>query len=231
MKKLLIISVFSIACHSKPNGVIYIFGDSVADGYGLSHKSDRWSTLLCETLNMKEINNNVWGSTLEKQIPVNPFGSSNLIDRLNRIPKRSYGDKWLIISYGQNDAAANFSAYDTSNFKADYRKVIRKCFDMDWPPDSILLVSPPYISSEGFKCYVMYQKTKMITAERYFTFVDAVANIASEYHTRFADIYTPLSKENFTSTDQVHQNYKGHKVIADVVEVSLGYISPPINRP
>jgi lysophospholipase L1-like esterase len=203
---------------------IYFFGNSITAGVGATSTAYRYSALVASSLKHVEVNLGLSSSTLTKTTPLNPFGATNMIDRLNQVPVKKVGRKKIFIAYGVNDLRYNTVNYDTVNFKRDYRILLDTCIARGWAASEIVLIAPFYISPSTYLSdSTTYGFSSAVTVTRHLNFVDAVLKISQQYNTAYVNTYT-----NFASfigstglSDGIHPNDAGHSVIAMLIIQAL----------
>lgn len=198
-------------------GTMTFFGNSVTAGYGLPNKSLRWTTLVSDFLGYTEKNLGLSSSTLMKRVTVDPFGATNMVDRIPLIPYFTTGSK-LVFSYGLNDVRWNGANYTTANFVADYNTIIDSAIGRGWSGSDIVLISTGYIPPTT---YTSYGGNPAATLARQTSFDSCVNVVATTYSALYYDAYNFMANNGartLMQADSVHPNTQGHKVFA------LGFI-------
>lgn len=205
---------------------IYVFGDSYSTAVGATTAALGYAQLLAQHLQLALRNFGVSGSTLEKRTPVDPYGTVNMIDRLNTIPIKNARSKYILFAYGLNDVGYNGANYTAPNFSADYRTVIDTVLARGWSATDIILVSPWYIGSAGYSAYASLTGTPLTNATRHLQFVDTTKAIAQYYGTKFFDIYRSESvsgSDQLQNYDAIHAGNAGHAFIAEQIAAYVNY--------
>jgi len=199
----------------------YFFGNSFTTGYGLDSTNKRFSSLVCSALGLKEMNLGLASSTLMKQSPINPWGATNFIDRLNTIPVKTAGKRLIVICYGLNDLRWNTTNYTSANFKIDYQTVLDTCVAHGWSGNNIVLVSPFYTTNA---CYyndsVGNSFSSKVTRTRSLDFASKVQELSTTYNTIYVDGDAALynnGRDLIFQYDSIHPNYQGHLAIANAI--------------
>lgn len=196
---------------------IVFFGNSIWYGQNASDTEHRATTLIARGAGAHEINLGTPGSTLEKRIPIDPFGGANFIDRLGTIPNKTPGMKLLIIEGGLNDVAADSTTYNSTNFVIDYDSILHYVTNHGWQPGNVLLIGAPF---SGLANY-----TGNNTIARHLAFIEATKQTALKWGTMFLDIRADQLKNDTTlvnSTDHVHPTDSGYAFIANDILQFLG---------
>lgn len=196
---------------------IVFFGNSIWYGQNASDTEHRATTLIARGAGAHEINLGTPGSTLEKRIPIDPFGGTNFIDRLGTIPDKTPGMKLLIIEGGLNDVAADSTTYNATNFVIDYDSILRRITNHGWQSGNILLVGAPFSGAANY--------TGNNTIARHLAFIEATKQEALKWGTMFLDIRADQLKNDTTlvnSTDHVHPTDSGYAFIANDILQFLG---------
>lgn len=121
------------------------YGDSVTLDAAVP-LAQRWATLICTYYGWVQINNGVSGATLEKRIPVNPFGSTNMIDEIPTIPVKDATYSKIFLMWGVNDWLYGGVNYNPANFKADYITVINSIIAQGWAATDIVMTTTTYVN-------------------------------------------------------------------------------------
>lgn len=203
-----------------PTDSVIFVGDSYTYGTGATNPALKFSSWLSRSIGAVEVNLGVPGSTISKRTPVDPFGGTNLIDRLSTIPHNSFKIKLLIISMGLNDVGmANAANYTTTNYKSDYDSAMNYITGtLGYTPQKILIISPWYI---GYTGYVSYSAANLgnglPTVARHLQFVDATQQTATKWRAMYFDIYQDQIKNDTTlfSVDGIHPDDGGYLYIAN----------------
>jgi lysophospholipase L1-like esterase len=203
---------------------IYFFGDSYTTGSNAVPTTLRYSTLLAARLKLIERNLGVSGSTLMKRTPVDPYGSSNLIDRLSQIPTYGALKKYIVIAYGFNDMGVNNANYTPANFRIDYQQVIDTILARGWPASRIIIVSPWYASAATYSAYASTTGTPANDRTRHLQFIDTAQATATANGATFVNAFTAqLVNDSLQlfSVDNIHPGNNGHQIIAQTIYTTL----------
>lgn len=135
--------------------VIHWFGDSITAGFITTTTDQRTSSLVTKALGYTEDNQGYSGGTLMKRVPVDPFGTANMVDRISSIPVHSSGDKYIIFWLGTNDIRVPSTywntTYSVANFVADYSTILDSTIiARGHPADSVVILSPAHLVPESF---------------------------------------------------------------------------------
>lgn len=205
---------------------LVVFGDSYTVGVGATDAKYSYARLLAAHLQLIIRHYGVSGSTLMKRTPVDPYGTSNMVDRIGDIPTKTSRHKYIVFAYGLNDVGYNGANYTAANFSTDYRTVLDAALARDWTANDIILVTPWYISTDGYASYASTTGTPQVTATRHLQFVDTVIALASQYGTKVFDIYRSQEANggvNFVTTDNIHPANTGHAFIASQISAYVSY--------
>lgn len=202
------------------------FGDSTSFGTGATVPlTDRWPALLSLSKGWRELNRAVGGSTLEKRVPVNPFGALNMVDRVSLIPNKTADCKGLFFLFGANDAGTNAANYTDVNFIADYSTIIDAAITKGWTADRIVLLSMSYVLDAGFTFYAGINGGSVPNRVRFDSFVAATAAAALAKGTRYYDLYAAMlatpSIDTYINADGVHPKTNGYALINTLVSAYL----------
>lgn len=206
--------------------IAYWFGDSYTFGSDASDTLHAFPAIVSQRLKMLEWTNGVAGSTLEKGSPLNPFGATNMVDRISLIPTyNSTTSGYLFFAFGLNDVGYNGGTYDTTNFRADYITVINAAISKSWPLGKIFIINTFYIANTGYATYAGLSGNAAPTITRQQNYNTAVKNIAVDEGVNSIDIYNYTLNHgdsvNLTSTG-IHPNNTGHSIIADGILNGMG---------
>lgn len=202
------------------------FGDSYTVGVGATSVQFSYARLLAAHLQLLIKNFGVSGSTLMKRSPIDPYGAVNMVDRIGDIPTKTARHKYLLFAYGLNDVGYNSANYTPTNFSIDYRTVLDAALAKGWAATDIILITPWYISTDGYASYASTTGTPQVNATRHLQFVDTVLALASQYGTNVFDIYRSQSVSGgvgFVSNDNIHPANTGHAFIAGQISSYVGY--------
>jgi lysophospholipase L1-like esterase len=206
---------------------IYWFGNSFTAGYGLQTTTEAFPAIVSTRLGLTEINNGVSASTLMKRTPVDPWGATNMIDRLNTIPTKTSADRYIVFFYGLNDLRWNTANYTAANFKIDYQRVIDTCFARGWTGPDIVLGAPFYVPDAAYYNDAVAQGWTQVTQARSLEFGDTVEVLSQLNGTKFVDGYTALydnGRNLLFQTDSLHANHQGHIAIATAILEKLNVV-------
>ena len=196
-------------------GTMTFFGDSWTVGYQLIDAVLKWTTRVANYLGYGENNAGLSSSTLMKRTPIDPFGATNMIDRINLIPFHSTGDK-IVFAYGFNDMRYNGSNYDTANFRADYKRVLDSTVSAyhGFAGSDIILVAPGYMANSA---YISISGNPAPTVARHLQFIEIVRQLAVQYGAKFFDSRAFMLAHGDSALlqpDMIHPNVQGHEVLA-----------------
>ncbi|GAB3282606.1 hypothetical protein GCM10027347_58950 [Larkinella harenae] len=207
--------------------VATFFGDSIVAGTGAAPATVcRWTRLLCDAMGWVENNKGLGGSTLSKRTPVNPLGTTNMVDRISEIPAfTNKGDK-LVMAFGMNDWGVAAAAYTPTAFVQDYRTVLNHAITVKgWPRSSIYLVTPSYPADAAFAFYAGINGGNTPTRANIQLFTQATLNVASEYSVKSINMYNPMavtpSIATYLRTDGVHPINKGHALMYSIAKAAM----------
>lgn len=190
-----------------------LIGDSITRGYGLGSLSDRWSTKLCTALSMTESNFGVDSSTLQKRDPVNPFGATNMLDRLSSIPTYTSSYGLLTFAFGMNDWRVNSVNYNDTNFKEDYNTVLANAYSKGWPKDKIVLIAPSYPNNTPINAVATRVRIQNLVQDCIDLIYENEINGYNPYAAMLAEDYNSL-----LNADGVHPNSTGHTFMSTVFQ-------------
>src|ERR1051325_2492397 len=125
-----------------PSGFIFYFGDSITIYTGASDSTKSWTYLVSKALGLTSRNYGSSGAVLEKRSPLNPTGTTNMVDEISLIPTYSAGTtQWLIFSFGINDWNYAGTNYTPTNFITDYTTVMNAVVSKGWPMSRVIITS------------------------------------------------------------------------------------------
>lgn len=203
---------------SVTKGTMTFFGDSWSTAYQIPNPSLRWTTLVANFLGYTENNAGLSSSTLMKRVTVDPFGATNMVDRIPLIPYHSTGDK-IVFFLGLNDIRWNGANYTTANFVTDFSQILDSTITArGYSGSDITLMAPGYTPPTS---YVSYGGNPAADSARHRAFDSCVNVLATTYGTRFYEVYDFMEDNGaraLMQADSIHPNTHGHKVIA------LGFI-------
>jgi lysophospholipase L1-like esterase len=210
---------------------LVLFSDSYGNASGATTTSQGFGQLYSYRVGAILNDQSANGSTLEKRTPTNPFTGVNAIDRLGNLPHFSTHTKYIIISLGLNDIGVNSANYNTTNYQTDYDSVLHYITsNLAFPPENILVVSPPWIGAVGQASYAVLSGNAAPTTARAITFIQAAQAEAVKWQTGyFAPYWYELHDTTHMSSDGIHPDDAGYAFIANYLNVSNGqkYIFPP----
>lgn len=215
--------------HTYPyEGLNLIFcGTSITYGSNADPRTSlRWSTLLTGYLRGIETNHGVQGSTVEKRTPLDPYGGTNMLDRLSNIPSYDSSMGLLVFEFGTNDwsnSGQYASEYNVENFTTDYSTVLDDAIAKSWPADKILLLSPPYMTDDALSNVDAYG-TPLPTRATMLLLINAIETLAGTYGTMYFELYDPIAKSHPDPGligDSVHPTNAGHFFIANLIHEYL----------
>ena len=200
-----------------------LFADSWGAAYGLPNQDLGWFTLVCNWFGWEINNTSLSSSTLMDRVVVDPFGATNMVDRIPLIPYYNTGSdvigSKLIFAYGLNDVRWNGANYTTANFITDYTTVLDSAIARGWTSDNIVLISTGYLPPTS---YVSYGGNPAATQARQLSFDSCINVLATTYGTKYYDAYTFMANNGaraLMQSDSIHPNTYGNKVYA------LGFIN------
>lgn len=203
-------------------GQATLFADSWGAAYGLPNPDLGWFNLVCNWYGWEINNASLSSSTLMDRVIVDPFGATNMVDRIPLIPYYNTGanvpGSKLLFAYGLNDVRWNGANYTTANFITDYTTVLDSCVARGWSGSDIILISTGYLSPTS---YVSYGGNPAATQTRQLQFDSCINVLATTYGAKYYDAYTFMYNNGgnaLLQTDSIHPNTQGHKVYA------LGFI-------
>jgi lysophospholipase L1-like esterase len=205
---------------------LVLFTDSYGQSVGATNAAHGFARLLSAHLQLVLKNFAISGSTMMKRTPVDPYGQVNMVDRIGDIPTKTARHKYLVFAYGLNDAGYNGANYTPANFSTDYRTVLDAALAKSWTATDIILITPWYISTDGYAGYAATTGTTQITATRHIEFVDTVIAIATQYGTKIFDIYRSQAVSGdirLLYADAIHASNAGHAFIAGQLASYVGY--------
>ncbi len=146
------------------------------------------------------------GSTTVSLASETPYMNTTVYqDALN------YQPNIVIIMLGTNDAQPSLHRYNAS-FAGDYVKLIDSFKELASKPQVWVVVPPPIFSN---------QSGKMDTAYFEQTILPGIEQAANQTSLPTIDVYSALSGHPEYSTDGVHINGAGAKVIADKIYTTI----------
>lgn len=119
------------------------FGDSVT-------YLQKFSTPVCKSLGLTEVNLGLSGSTIH-----------DFYSRYSEIPTYSASYKYIFFDYGINDA---FAAYSLADYNSSLSSAIDQCVIKGWPLNSIIIITPNYIT-DLTKNLVSYAHEAVVVAK------------------------------------------------------------------
>ncbi len=199
---------------------LYFFGDSITAGLNATSNTLHWTTRFCQYLRATQSNLAEQGSTMEHQIPYNPLGTDDMIDRIGNIPVyNSLTMGLLTIAYGMNDwgSSGKWPNYNPTNYIADYTIVLNAAISNGWPVSKILIVSPSYILDAASTFFQDALGGAAPTRNGMLDFISAALTVSTTFNTKYCNTYNvfiPNTPSDLITAEGVHPNDAGHLLIA-----------------
>lgn len=193
-------------------GNVYFYGNSITYGYNTAdHYTYSWPHLVSTARGWAEVNYGLVGNSLSSAVPVN---GNNCYDNRAKLPVKTAQDKYIILSYGVNDAGYNNGNYTTAVFTTQYNAVISTLISKGWDSSNIILhtgfLENGWIPNSGGGGGAQQNQAG------WQTFIDATKAVAATNGLLCIDetgVYTAGDNQ----ADQVHPAASGHVKIAAYV--------------
>lgn len=197
------------------------FGDSITQAIHIPQAEDRWANRLAGALGVALRNCGLSGTVVQNSpgaagTPLPGNGRSRFARDLLG-PDRA---DLVAILYGTNDAryTAAPQTFTLDNFARDYREVLGGLVEAGYPPEAIVIGSPPPLPDDGFSVGAEDGFAGQ-TRDRFQLYVAAVKSIAREARVYYAPVNERMQAEGgdgLILDDRVHPNPAGHRRIADI---------------
>jgi lysophospholipase L1-like esterase len=194
-------------------------GNSITLGVAASPMlTNRWTTLFSTAKGTTEVNNGVSGMTMQS-------GGCGSVFSNGYIPTYNSGTHAaLIICLGINDVGNNIPALTAVGFKTAYQSALTNAtVTKGWPPARIVLITPYWAFT--YNAYVGSCSVSVAAdLSRQTAYNTVVSEVATEYGTKFIDIYTPMKAAldaTYYNADQLHPNNTGHAWIASYLNTVI----------
>lgn len=197
----------------------WFFGTSIPLGGGLSDTTKRWPNIVSTYYSKVEVNRAVSGSTLIKNIPLNPFGGTNMIDWMQtQLLTKTASDEKIFFAFGENDVAINSANYDTTEYKVDYDSVINFALTKGWSIADMVIASNGYIDTTT---------NSFATRLRQIDFVSATRNFSASRGIQYIEIWPRSFAQNWLwfyrpQAPLTHPGDEGHSLFSQLVIESIG---------
>lgn len=195
-------------------GHLYGFGNSIMYGVNVPDTTYAFGTLAALQAGLIPVINGVSSSTLEKRIPIDPFGAVNMIDRIPLIPITTNPNDRIVFELGLNDARFMSANYNRGNYGIDFQTVLDSCYARNWTPDQITIIAPPYMSPTS---YTSLLGNPPLTQAIHLQWVATADSIASVNGCRYFDAYHYMQNNGgnyLESNDSIHPNIPGQRALA-----------------
>jgi hypothetical protein len=216
--------------------VIHWFGDSITAGFITTTTDQRTSSLVTKALGYTEDNQGYSGGTLMKRVPVDPFGTANMVDRISSIPVHSSGDKYIIFWLGTNDIRVPSTywntTYSVANFVADYSTILDSTIiARGHPADSVVILSPAHLVPESF--LVADSAAGRLRQLSIDSACQVVATIKGCRYFNTDSLMKTVGSDaiNLLNPDFVHPNQGGHAMLAAGIAHFLSSIGMDSQEP
>lgn len=206
------------------------FGDSITAGSNASDAAHRWTALLAAERGHTLNNQGIAGTVLQNS--ADSGGSARANNGRDTFVSRLLGGNasaYYVIQYGTNDLryTAAPATLNLANFIVDYREILNGLAENGKSPRSITLGSPPWFPDAGYASGTTgFTGSNRTVHEQ---FVQAVADLAEEYGTKYADIYTYMrdgGTSGLIDTDQIHPTDAGHARIKAIYSANTTFPNP-----
>jgi hypothetical protein len=177
-----------------------IYGDSYMAGFAVPATAQRASTILCNSINYKEDNRAISGTTMQRL----SVGDSSAFDRIYTIPR--YTDyapgSILVIFYGMNDQR-NLS-YDSATYVTQGLVFVDTAIARSWPAANILIGTPGHVGN-------------ITVAAREIQYNGAAKALAAARGCKIADFLAAEQntgyKDKLLIADSIHLTLPGHLLL------------------
>jgi lysophospholipase L1-like esterase len=195
------------------------FGDSITQALHISPPELRWANRLAAMLGATLRNHGLSGTVMQSSpaaggVAREGNGHSRYRELLD--PRADV----VAILYGTNDARyrAAPTTFNHAGFVRDYRDVLRGLVAGGYPPDAIVIGSPPHLPDAGFAVGAEdgFAGQSRAEFERY---TETIARLAREAGTFYAPVNERMTAEggdDLILPDHVHPNAAGHDKIAAI---------------
>jgi len=198
---------------SSSPGRLYAFTNSIGAGVA-TDSIHAFPTLAALQMGMIPVVNGVSGSTLEKRTPLDPFGATNMVDRIPLIPVKGGPNDRIVFELGINDLRYNGGTYTRGNFGIDFQTILDSCFVRGWSASDITIMAPPYVSPTS---YTSLLGNPAATQAIHLAWVATSDSIAIANGCRWFDAYHYMQNNGanyLESTDSIHPNIIGQRALA-----------------
>jgi lysophospholipase L1-like esterase len=195
------------------------FGDSVTEALHIEPAELRWANRLAAMLGATLRNHGLSGTVLQSSPaatgePRVDNGHSRHHELLE--PRADV----VAILYGTNDAryTAAPETFNHAGFIRDYRDILRGLVTGGYPPDAIVIGSPPHLPDAGFTVGAEDGFAGQ-SRDEFQRHTKTVADLARETGIFYAPVNERMIAEGGDSlilTDHVHPNASGHQKIAAI---------------
>lgn len=207
------------------------FGDSITQAVHIPLPDDRWANRLAQRLGARLSNRGISGTVLQSSLDASgqPRANNGHGRYVHDLLDTDRADV-IAILYGTNDAryTAAPASFTLEAFARDYRDVLAGLLGAGYPPEAIVIGSPPYLPDQGFAVGAEDGFAGQSRPE-FQSYVEAVKSIARETGTFYAPVNERTSAEGgdaLIRDDHVHPNEAGHAKIAEIFAGATRMVMP-----
>lgn len=197
------------------------FGDSITQAVHIPVPEHHWANQLATRLGARLSNRGISGTVLQSSPdasgrPRPDNGHTRYIQDLLGNDRAAV----IAILYGTNDAryTAAPATFTPEAFARDYRAMLAGLLAAGYPPDAIVIGSPPYLPDQGFAVGAEDGFGGQ-SRQQFQRYVEAVKAIAGEASTFYAPVNERMATEGGNALicdDHVHPNEAGHARITEI---------------
>ena len=206
---------------------IGFLGDSITLGYALTDRSKRYSTLICESLGVTEVNHGITG-TLVAKAGLNSSDGLDYVSRLDLI----IGCDVAVIFGGTNDyfwSDMPISGDDDRYFENALETIAKRVCEARQGKITLIVTPYPhngignYLGGEGWRT-----SSRHDTSERNFNghtlsqYVDATVRVCEKYGLPYLNLHNDFGFDwRIHTSDGCHPNEEGHMLLSKIIEAKL----------
>lgn len=199
---------------------IAVLGDSITVGVNASDAAHRWANLVAGMTGATLLNAGISGTVLQNsKMASGAPQTNNGRDRFTADVLGANRKAAIFIAYGFNDARyiGAPATFNVAQYQKCYQELVNGLILGGYAPGDIHIGSPYYITDTGLTSYGSDPNFAGQTRSGFEAFVAAAEAVATEFGTRYCNLYAFLRDNGFAATidtDNIHPLNAGMALIA-----------------